>query len=347
VAAEKTVVFGIGVDNQTRRTPLLCDECLHASEVLTVAHDHNAAAHVYLHLIEFLEIFRRAVICVHDISFDVAGRRHTVVSRDHTRIILEGIAVDVLALWAVHLDAIRGSHVDTDLGGIIDPGSVLDDLGLKPGLTKLSGNVFGCSFVFRGTRQVWGLSQSTQMRFRGFRVRHGEKAFLDGVFRVCIVETEDRGGGVAGLSGRLCDCLGIGRTGEKKSENKDGRKKEFHRAPVTDFTFPGLGTREVVGKWTTRAAMASGNSLIPAAPATRSMPPGQSQWAAVRQKNRCYGIEWRRFCRRGILPARWCPHADRARERRRTSWRLRHAARSRCKEENRMVQFRAPMRWYS
>ena len=100
VAAPPAVIGGIGVDDHSRRAVFLRDEDFHSAKILAVADQHNLAAHVNFQFLELLEIFRRPVVGVNHVGFDVARRRHAVEWHDDARIVLIGIVARRARAWA-------------------------------------------------------------------------------------------------------------------------------------------------------------------------------------------------------------------------------------------------------
>src|ERR1700720_859955 len=119
VSAVIAIVFGVGIDNDGGCASFLSNELFDAAEVLSVTDDYDFASHIDVHLLEFVKIRRRAVVCINNVRLGVARRRHAVIGRYHAWIVLERIAVDLLAAWAVHLDSGGRSYVNADLRGVI------------------------------------------------------------------------------------------------------------------------------------------------------------------------------------------------------------------------------------
>ena len=115
---------------------LLRYKCFYAAKVLPVAHQDDLAAHIGLQLLELLKIIGRSVICVHNFRLNIARRRHAVVRHHDSRIVLKGIAFDMLAGWSVHRHTRRSSNVYADFDRIVEPGLVFDNFGVQAGVAK-------------------------------------------------------------------------------------------------------------------------------------------------------------------------------------------------------------------
>ena len=124
----KTVVSGIGIEQDASRAVLLGHEGLDATKALAVADENNLAAHIDLGLLQPVEVFRRAVVGVDHFAFDISRGRHSVKGWCNTRVVLVGVGRNPLRRWAVHLHSLRGCHVHADLLRIVHPHAIFDDL---------------------------------------------------------------------------------------------------------------------------------------------------------------------------------------------------------------------------
>jgi len=171
---------------------LLGDKHFYPTKILPVADENDLVANINSHLIELLEIVRRAVVGIDDLTFNVCGRRHAVEGRDDARIIVVRVTIHVLGAGTVHVKIGRRSHINADLRGVVHPDFVLRNLGLKAGFAKFCCDVIGRGFVFRSSRHVRGRGQCAQLFFGTLRVGNSKEAGLDAVFDRRIAKTEDR-----------------------------------------------------------------------------------------------------------------------------------------------------------
>ncbi len=158
VAAPPAIIGGIGVNDHARRAMFLRDENFDSAKILPVAHQHDLAAHVDFQLVEFLEIFRRAVVGIDHVGLGIARRRHAVERHHHAGIVLIRIVVDMLARGAVHFDSGGRGQIDADFCGIVHPDFVFDDFGVEPGVAEFLRNIIGGCFVFDGAGHVRSLA---------------------------------------------------------------------------------------------------------------------------------------------------------------------------------------------
>ena len=176
VSVTPAVVGRIGVNQHSRRAVLLGHERFYSAKILPVAHQHDLAAHVDLHLFELLKILRRSVIRINHFGFDVARWRHAVEWHHDARIVLVGIAVDSLACGAMHGYAFGRGHVHADFRRVVHPDAVLDDLSFEAGLAKFLGHVVGRRLVLGSAGHVRRLGQDAQVLFGKFRIGHHHEA---------------------------------------------------------------------------------------------------------------------------------------------------------------------------
>ena len=121
---------------------------LHPTEILPITHKHNLAPYIHFQLIELLEIIRGAVVRVYNVRLSIARWRHAAVRQYHSRIILVGIIIHMLAGRAMHFHIPRRAYIHTDLRRIIHPHLVFHDFGFESRLTKPARDIIGCGFVF-------------------------------------------------------------------------------------------------------------------------------------------------------------------------------------------------------
>ena len=72
VSTPPAVVEGVGIDDHSRCAVFLCDKYLHPAEVLAVAHQHDLAAHIDLHLLQLFEILRCAVVGIYHLCLGIS-----------------------------------------------------------------------------------------------------------------------------------------------------------------------------------------------------------------------------------------------------------------------------------
>ncbi len=193
VAAVVTVVLRIGINNDRSRSPLLRDEGLHSTEILPIADDDDLSADVHIHLFQLVEVFGRAVVCINNFRLCIARWRHAVIGIDHARIILERIALYMLALRSVHRDAVGRRHIHADLCRIIQPDFVFNDFGLQPGFPEFLCQVLRSGFVLRRPGNVRGLGQNAQVFLGELRIGYGQETFFGFLLASHVTKSRDGG----------------------------------------------------------------------------------------------------------------------------------------------------------
>ncbi len=111
--------------------------------------------------LEFIEIFKAAVVGVDHLGSHVSRTRGAIEGHHHAGIIIEGVAVDVLAGWAAHellAGLIPGFHLDRS--GPVQQHAVGNDFGIETRGAELLCDILG-GFVILG--------RGGHMRSRGER----------------------------------------------------------------------------------------------------------------------------------------------------------------------------------
>src|ERR1700691_279306 len=191
VAARVAVVFRCGINDDSCRATSVRHEFFYAAEVLSVTNDNDLAAHIDVHLFEFVEVGGRAVVGIVNFFFDIARRRHSVKRRHDAWIVGLWIAIDMLAMRPMHFNALGQDHVDADLGRIVHPNFVFDDLGVESGLAKFLRDIVGGRFVFDASRYVRRLGEDSQMLFRQLGVGNWHKLLFDFLLGGNVAEAAD------------------------------------------------------------------------------------------------------------------------------------------------------------
>ena len=91
----------------------------------------------------------------------------------------------------MHLDSGRCGHIHTNLGGIVEPHFVFDNLGVQASLAKLFCHVFGGGFVLGRSGDVRGFGQNAEMLFRELGIGHGQEFLFDLALAGDIAEAAD------------------------------------------------------------------------------------------------------------------------------------------------------------
>ena len=180
VAAEIAVVHRIGIDEHAGGAGLLRHVHLDAAEIFAVTRQHDLAAHVHAHVFELLEILGASVVGVNHFGLDVTRRRVGAERHDDARIVLEGVALDVLAGGPVHDEAGGREGIHADLDGIVHPDFVLDDLGVEAPFAELARDVIGRLAVLGRAGHVRRGGQDFHVPLGLARVGHGKELLLEG-----------------------------------------------------------------------------------------------------------------------------------------------------------------------
>ncbi len=161
VPLEVPVIRRIGIDDDSGCSPLLRQVHLDPTKVHAVANQNDLARNADVQVLQPLEIFRPAVIRIHSLGGHVTGRGRAIEGRQHPRIILIRIVVDMLASGPGHQNlpfCVGG--LEENLLGKIQPRFVRNNLGVEARGFELARHIQGCVVVL----------------FAGGHVGHGSKS---------------------------------------------------------------------------------------------------------------------------------------------------------------------------
>ena len=154
IALEVAVVYWVGVDKHAGSAVLLRNIGLHAAEIVSVAREHDLAAHINLHFFQLLKILRTAIIGVDHLCLRIAGGGIFVERQHHAWIFLITVAFHVFTSWPMHVHTIGRDYLYADLLRIVHPHFVSYDLRFKTGLAKFLSHVLGGLPVLRRSRNM-------------------------------------------------------------------------------------------------------------------------------------------------------------------------------------------------
>ena len=98
----------------------------------------------------------------------------------------------MLALRSLHGDARGYSHIHADLGGIIQPDSVFNDLCIQSCFAKFLRHVFCGGFVLGRPGDVRSLGQDAQVLLGELRIGYGKETLFGFLLAGHVAKSRDR-----------------------------------------------------------------------------------------------------------------------------------------------------------
>ena len=144
---------------------------------------------------ELIEVFKAAIIGVDCVPGYVPGTRGAVEGHYDARIVLVGVARNVLAGGASHQPvASFVEGFDADNFWLVEQDAIRNDFRIESCVAKLPGDVFGCFAVFWRRGQVRLGCEYLEVLAGELRVRNGKESLFDFALGREIAVAEDRGG---------------------------------------------------------------------------------------------------------------------------------------------------------